>query len=243
MLQLVLLVLRLHWVATLPLHHPTCAATTPQVDNFCKLNSGILTQLLDQATLVRRMIDIFLMFVLIYIIGTVHGLWPDNCDGTYQQFCDTSRQSTDITGVLTKFGKTELLSYMQIYWKDYQGNDETFWEHEWNKHGTCISTFDSTCYPNYQTNQEIPDFFQKTVDLFKTLNTYEVLCICAPIHFKRLLIFHTDPSCCWYHSFWQQHLHPSCHPSCHHQGSWPARYRQLQGRRIQRSLVSVQRMS
>jgi len=76
---------------------------------------------------------------------------------------------------MNQFGKTELLSFMQTYWKDYQGNDETFWEHEWNKHGTCISTFDSSCYANYQAGQDIVDFFQKTVDLYKTLNTYEIL--------------------------------------------------------------------
>jgi ribonuclease T2 len=27
---------------------------------------------------------------------------------------------------------------MQTYWKDYQGDDESFWEHEWNKHGSFV---------------------------------------------------------------------------------------------------------
>ena len=63
---------------------------------------------------------------------------------------------------------------MNTYWKDYQGNDESFWEHEWDKHGTCISTLRPSCYTNYVPQEEVVDFFQKTVDLFKTLNSYQV---------------------------------------------------------------------
>lgn len=64
---------------------------------------------------------------------------------------------------------------MNTYWKDYQGDDETFWEHEWAKHGTCISTLDPDCYSDHQPTEEVVDFFQKTVDLFKTLPSYEWL--------------------------------------------------------------------
>jgi len=64
---------------------------------------------------------------------------------------------------------------MQTYWKDYQGDDESFWEHEWGKHGTCISTLKPSCYTGYTATQEVPDFFQKTVDLFKTLDSYTAL--------------------------------------------------------------------
>ena len=61
---------------------------------------------------------------------------------------------------------------MQTYWTDYQGNDETFWEHEWEKHGTCISTFDTKCYTGYTPQEEVRDFFNDTVQLYKTLPTY-----------------------------------------------------------------------
>ena len=66
---------------------------------------------------------------------------------------------------------------METYWKDDGGNDESFWEHEWGKHGTCISTFDTNCYVNYTPQEEVVDFFQKTVDLFKTLDSYTFLAI------------------------------------------------------------------
>jgi ribonuclease T2 len=63
---------------------------------------------------------------------------------------------------------------MSTYWKDYKGDDEDFWEHEWNKHGTCISTLEPNCYTNYAPQQDVVDYFQKTVDLFKELNSYQV---------------------------------------------------------------------
>ncbi|KKK12241.1 hypothetical protein P175DRAFT_0499360 [Aspergillus ochraceoroseus IBT 24754] len=106
---------------------------------------------------------------------TIHGLWPDNCDGTYQEYCDSSREYDDITTILQNQGRTELLSYMETYWKDYEGNDESFWEHEWNKHGTCINTLNPDCYTDYTAQEEVGDFFQKVVDLFKTRNTYQAL--------------------------------------------------------------------
>ncbi|OCK82429.1 ribonuclease T2 [Lepidopterella palustris CBS 459.81] len=106
---------------------------------------------------------------------TIHGLWPDHCDGTFDANCDANRAYTNITAILQSFGKTDLLNYMNIYWKDYQGNDETFWEHEWGKHGTCVSTLSPSCYTNYQPTEEAVDFFQKTVDLFQTLPSYDWL--------------------------------------------------------------------
>ncbi|KAF2267628.1 ribonuclease T2 [Lojkania enalia] len=106
---------------------------------------------------------------------TIHGLWPDRCDGTYESNCDSSRVYTNISSILKSFGKTELLSYMQTYWKDYQGDDETLWGHEWSKHGTCVSTLEPECYTDHQPTEEVVDYFQKTVDLFKSLPSYEWL--------------------------------------------------------------------
>jgi ribonuclease T2 len=64
---------------------------------------------------------------------------------------------------------------MNKYWKDYQGDDESFWEHEWSKHGTCISTLEPDCYEDYDPTEEAVAYFERTVALFKTLPTYEWL--------------------------------------------------------------------
>ncbi len=64
---------------------------------------------------------------------------------------------------------------MNKFWVDYQGNNEGFWEHEWNKHGTRISTLYPKCYDGYQPQEEVVDYFQRTVDLFKSLDSYKFL--------------------------------------------------------------------
>jgi len=64
---------------------------------------------------------------------------------------------------------------MNTYWVSDSGSAESFWEHEWGKHGTCISTLNPSCYSNYQATEEVPDFFNKVVGLFKNLPTYQWL--------------------------------------------------------------------
>ncbi|CAG8956125.1 hypothetical protein HYFRA_00012042 [Hymenoscyphus fraxineus] len=106
---------------------------------------------------------------------TMHGLWPDHCDGSYDSNCDSSRAYTGIGSILKSFGKNDLVSYMNQYWVDIDGDNESFWEHEWSKHGTCISTLKPSCYTGYTSKQEVADYFQKAVDLFKTLDSYSAL--------------------------------------------------------------------
>lgn len=103
---------------------------------------------------------------------TIHGLWPDHCDGTYDSNCDASRAYTNITAILTAAGQTSLLSYMNTYWISDTGTNEAFWEHEWGKHGTCISTLEPDCYTGYTPQEEVVDFFNTVVTLFKTLPSY-----------------------------------------------------------------------
>ncbi|GJN80464.1 ribonuclease T2-like [Purpureocillium lilacinum] len=106
---------------------------------------------------------------------TIHGLWPDNCDGSYPKQCDSSRAYTNISDILTANGAGATLDYMQKFWKDYKGDDETFWEHEWGKHGTCISTLAPSCYDGYKPTEEAAAYFSRTVELFKSLPTYQWL--------------------------------------------------------------------
>lgn len=105
---------------------------------------------------------------------TIHGLWPDNCDGTYDQDCDSSRAYTNLTELIQTYGNQSLLDFMNTYWLSDSESAEAFWEHEWSKHGTCISTLEPSCYSNYQAGEEAVAFFQTVVNLFKSLDTYTV---------------------------------------------------------------------
>ncbi|PWN46602.1 ribonuclease T2 [Violaceomyces palustris] len=114
---------------------------------------------------------------------TIHGLWPDYCDGTYPQFCSNVSGIPEYTGaeirsVLQKYDP-ELLAYMDVYYKDYQGNDESFWEHEYNKHGTCISTLRTECQPPLpgisREDYAVVGYFRQIVNRFRKLPTYRWL--------------------------------------------------------------------
>lgn len=64
---------------------------------------------------------------------------------------------------------------MQTYWKDYKGDDESFWEHEFGKHGTCMNTLEPSCYSDYRSGDEVVDYFDRAVQVFKSLPSYEWL--------------------------------------------------------------------
>jgi ribonuclease T2 len=135
---------------------------------------------------------------------TIHGLWPDHCDGRYDSVCDCSRSGdcssanrkcnsdtcnreySSITDIMQKYGEHELLEYMDQYWKGINGN-EHLWQHEWSKHGTCVSTLEPKCYEGYQSAQEVVDYFRKSVELYKTLPTFEVTSHFTPYLHPRII--------------------------------------------------------
>ncbi|XP_002960316.2 ribonuclease 1 [Selaginella moellendorffii] len=64
---------------------------------------------------------------------SIHGLWPNNLDGSYPENCDPSRpfNASQIGG---------LRGDMDALWSSLScpsSNSEKFWAHEWEKHGTC----------------------------------------------------------------------------------------------------------
>ncbi|TKY85722.1 hypothetical protein EX895_005262 [Sporisorium graminicola] len=115
---------------------------------------------------------------------TIHGLWPDTCDGGYDSDCDPSRNNNNIAAVLRTSSKPKAastLDKMNQFWLALNGNDGQLWSHEFNKHGTCVSTLAPSCYNDeltgkaYEKNEDIVDFFTTTVDLFEQYNVFEAL--------------------------------------------------------------------
>jgi len=60
---------------------------------------------------------------------TIHGLWPERNDASYPQNCNNI--PFNITSI------SALVPQLNINWPSYMGPSETFWCHEWEKHGTC----------------------------------------------------------------------------------------------------------
>ncbi|KAG8726874.1 ribonuclease T2-like [Ceratobasidium sp. 423] len=108
---------------------------------------------------------------------TIHGLWPDHCDGTYEEYCAPKRALLNITAVLEQSGQQKLLNYMNKYWLSNEGTNEALWEHEYNKHGTCISTLEPQCFNKSSEGQfpELVTYISKTIELFQDLPTYKWL--------------------------------------------------------------------
>ncbi|OIW27128.1 ribonuclease T2 [Coniochaeta ligniaria NRRL 30616] len=127
---------------------------------------------------------------------TIHGLWPDFCNGSYTQYCDLSRQydplpspntttgtpsgtpvrpwtGTNIGEFLKPFGKLDLLAFMNKYWIAQNQPNSDFWGHEFSKHATCFSSFDVECYgPQYVQHQEVVDFFETVISYYQILPTW-----------------------------------------------------------------------
>lgn len=114
---------------------------------------------------------------------TIHGLWNDLCDGSYDQFCVPElefQDSDDLQDVIVnQFGRNDLYNYMIKYWVGEDQTDESsmsLWEHEFNKHGTCFQTLLPKCFTGeYSKFQNAIAYFQKTVELFQTLPSYRFL--------------------------------------------------------------------
>ncbi|KAF8249697.1 ribonuclease T2 [Wilcoxina mikolae CBS 423.85] len=150
---------------TLSCHVPT------NVDTCCTEHPGglvVLTQFWDYSP-ARGPADSW----------TIHGLWPDNCDGSFSSACDPARAYPDPAQILEDFKQQDLLTYMRTYWKGQRG-DENLWQHEFANHGTCLSTLEPSCYgEEYVHGKELVDYMQQAVNLHKERDSYSWLNACG----------------------------------------------------------------
>ncbi|KAI5965576.1 RBT7 [Candida pseudojiufengensis] len=118
---------------------------------------------------------------------TIHGLWNDLCNGSYNQYCQPSLEVNNTIDNLThligdQFKETQLLKIMKKYWiNTLKSNVDdqasaSLWEHEYNKHGTCMNTLNPPCFNgNYTKFENTVNFYKKTVEVWSQLDTYEFL--------------------------------------------------------------------
>ncbi|KAF9428792.1 ribonuclease T2-like [Podila epigama] len=110
---------------------------------------------------------------------TIHGLWPDTCSGGHGPAtgCDANRVYTDISTRLQNFsGKPAgFMESLDTYWSSYKGDNNAFWAHEWNKHGTCVSNLAPSCHSNFVSDQDVYHYFSKTLELRAQYNLFAAL--------------------------------------------------------------------
>ncbi|KAF9350018.1 ribonuclease T2-like [Mortierella sp. AD094] len=110
---------------------------------------------------------------------TMHGLWPDTCSGGQgpTNGCDSSRVYTDVGTRLQNYAgsSSQFLSDMDTYWSSYTGDNNSFWSHEWSKHGTCVSTLAPSCYSSYAQDEDVYDYFSKALTLRAQYDLYGAL--------------------------------------------------------------------
>ncbi|KAI1339072.1 ribonuclease T2 [Xylariaceae sp. FL0016] len=154
---------------TCPIDGPVSCQNSSASDSCCFIHPGgrlLLTQFWDAE---------------VHVGGgehdwTVHGLWPDLCDGSYDQYCGMAPRFNNITEVLKHYDQDELLEYMNRYWVANYGTNDHLWAHEYNKHATCINTLAPSCYgEGYTPGLEVVDYFVRAFALFKTLDTFWAL--------------------------------------------------------------------
>ncbi len=80
----------------------------------------------------------------------IHGLWPQIDKNNYPVYCEN---------VSYNYPNGSLLDNMNKYWNSC---DDTIWEHEWTKHGSCVKL---------AYNIDEYDFFNITINLFKKYNS------------------------------------------------------------------------
>ncbi|KAI0205072.1 ribonuclease Trv [Astrocystis sublimbata] len=152
-----------------PIDGPTSCSDSSATGSCCFIQPGgrlLLTQFWDEKAHVRGNEQDW----------TLHGLWPDLCDGSYDQFCGMTPQYNNISGLLKHYDQEELMDAMDRYWVANYGTNEHLWAHEYNKHGTCINTLAPSCYgEDYKPGMEVVDYFVRAFGLFRMLDTYYAL--------------------------------------------------------------------
>jgi ribonuclease T2 len=87
---------------------------------------------------------------------TVHGLWPQYSTGGYPHDCTTTAYDNSVAN---KVGWSDMTKYWpNVQEAENSTNYQSFWQHEWSKHGTC-------------TGLSQYDYMSKTLGLAKSFPT------------------------------------------------------------------------
>ncbi|AMD22732.1 HHL038Cp [Eremothecium sinecaudum] len=122
---------------------------------------------------------------------TIHGLWPDRCDGTHEIFCSPSQNVHDVRSILMDpmfedssypISGRALLDILNTHWGSLVAKG-SLWVHEYNKHGLCLSTISPKCLfsdekslsEDARRKESVYHYFRIAYNLFRRVDAYKVL--------------------------------------------------------------------
>jgi ribonuclease T2 len=77
---------------------------------------------------------------------TLHGLWPQYSAGGYPQTCTTEAFNSSIP---LDIGWSTMTQYWpNVQYAETDPSYDSFWEHEWTKHGTCTGLLQEDYFTN-----------------------------------------------------------------------------------------------
>lgn len=99
------------------------------------------------------MLKLALLTCTIHNNWSIHGLWYDYANHSYPEYCS----HIDFQPI-----NKQLNNEMDIYWKSCDNNNYEFWNHELQKHGSCIKKY---MLPKLNSTQ----YFNMTIGIYKSL--------------------------------------------------------------------------
>lgn len=97
---------------------------------------------------------------------TIHGLWPQYNTTGYPSYCST--ESFDPNVPITIGWDTMVTYYPDVKYDEKSADYDSFWEHEWDKHGTCSGL---SQYDYFQQAINAAKIFTTPTIIHKYLNT------------------------------------------------------------------------
>jgi hypothetical protein len=100
----------------------------------------------------------------------IHGLCPQTNHNTYPSYCES---------VPYLYPSGYLLDNMKKYWK---GCDDTLWEHEWEKHGSCVYKFNNIS--EYEFSNDTITIFKENYDLLENCTNDDCIMGCFDLDYS-----------------------------------------------------------
>ncbi|KAJ9066446.1 Ribonuclease T2 precursor (RNase T2) [Entomophthora muscae] len=139
----------------------TAVSCIDDEDKCCIPDKGWMTLALDWN--IDRPIDKF----------TLHGFWPADCETGIFPPGGCASVRTKPSKDLPRFPSLKL--DMEKHWLSNDGDDAWLWNHEWNKHGTCLSTIQKDCHLDVSNDHSPFRYFKASLDQYHQFDVYAEL--------------------------------------------------------------------